>query len=197
MAAALLPLGAAAEVVCALGPAASSYNAYQDQKPRGDAMQLAREVNEALVSNCRPRCPQIAVFRNPTAPNAMLIAGDGPAKIVYAPEFFTTIYEQYGDGPIVAVIAHELGHALDETAPASWMKNTPSPELRADAWAGCALARVAVSANGLAGTLSVLAKYPSPSHPAWGQRLPALRLGFTQCGGDGPKFDRAAAGRKK
>lgn len=156
-------------------------------------MQLAAEVNTALTPICRPNCPQIAIFRNETAPNATLIASNGDAKIVYAPQFFTTLYEAYGDGAILAVIAHELGHALDETAPATWMKRDWPVELRADAWAGCALAKITLSTRGLRETLTALAKYPSPAHPGWIQRLPALRLGYTQCGGEAVKFDTGAA----
>ena len=194
---ALLPVTAAAEVVCALGPAAASYNAYADERPSPDAMQLAGKVNAALSPVCKPSCPVIAVFRNATASNAMLVVGNGDAKIVYAPQFFTSVYESYGDGAIVALIAHELGHAVDETAPAAWMKRSWPPELRADAWAGCALGKVALSARGLEAALTAVSKYPAPSHPGWPERLPALRLGFTQCGGDGATFDRASVGSRR
>ena len=160
-------------------------------------MQLAGDVNAALTPLCRPNCPQIAVFRNETAPNAALIAANGDAKIVYAPQFFTAIYESSGDGAILAIIAHELGHALDETAPAAWIKRDWPVELRADAWAGCALAKATLSARGLREALTVLEKYPSPAHPGWSQRLPALRLGYTQCGGDAARFDGRSASHKQ
>jgi hypothetical protein len=194
----LLPVVAGAEVICALGTAASSYNAYEDQRPSPDAMQLAGEVNAALTPICRPACPQIAIFRNATAANAMLVVSNGDAKIVYAPQFFTMIYETYGEGAVVAVIAHELGHAVDETAPAAWIKRDWPAELRADAWAGCTLAKITVSARGLRQSLAALERYPSPAHPGWSQRLPVLRIGYTRCGGDGVTFDTSAAtpGRK-
>lgn len=186
---------AAADIVCALGPSAS-YNGYSDQRPSPDVMQLATRVNSALTPICTPRCPMIAIFRNETAPNAMLVATpSGDAKIVYAPKFFTAVYNSAGDGGIIAVIAHELGHALSETAPVAWVKSTWSPELRADAWAGCALAKVNLPARDLQETLAALAKYPSPAHPAWNARLPALETGFKQCGGDGARFAAAVAAR--
>ncbi len=186
---------AAADVVCALGPSAT-YNGYRDERPSPDVMQLAARVNSALTPICTPRCPMIAIFRNETAPNALLVATpDGDAKIVYAPKFFTSIYGSAGDGAIIAVIAHELGHALSETAPVAWMKSTWSPELRADAWVGCALAKVNLPARDLQETLGVLAKYPSPAHPAWNARLPAFETGYRQCGGDGARFTAAAAAR--
>jgi hypothetical protein len=185
---ALLPCAATAEVVCALGPSAASYNASQDQRPSPDAMQLAGGVNAALTPMCAPNCPAIAVFRNPTAANAMLVVANGQAKIVYQPQFFSMVYDNYGDGAIIAIVAHELGHALNETAPAAWMNSSWSPELRADAWAGCALAKSGLSGASVKEALVAVSKYPSPAHPSWAQRLPALRLGFTHCGGEAVKF---------
>lgn len=185
---ALLPWAATAEVICALGPSAASYSASADQRPSPDAMQLAGGVNQSLSPICAPNCPVIAVFRNATAANAMLIAANGDAKIVYQPHFFAMVYDNYGDGAIIAIIAHELGHALNETAPAAWMNGSWSPELRADAWAGCALAKSGLSATSVKEALTAVSKYPSPAHPSWAQRIPALRLGFTHCGGEVSKF---------
>jgi len=185
MAAILSTFLLAVEILCALGPS-SSYNAYSDQRPTGDAMQLAGQVNAALVSACRPNCPTIAMFRNPTAANVMLVSdGVGKVKIVYKPEFFTSIYEAHGDGGILAIIAHEVGHAIDASAPPSWMKGTWTPELRADAWAGCALAKMNLSVSAVRLGVAALSKYPSPSHPDWAARVPVLRLGYMQCGGSG------------
>jgi hypothetical protein len=178
----------AAQVVCALGSNASSYNAYSDQRPSGDAMQLAGRVNSALVSVCRPNCPAVAMFRNPTAPNIMLIKTPGQAKIVYKPEFLTAVYEAYGDGGILAILAHEVGHMVDSASPPSWMNSAWTPELRADAWAGCAFARMKLSGRALQAAMTTLSKYPSGSHPDWTLRLPVLRVGYTQCGGDGSKI---------
>jgi hypothetical protein len=81
------------------------------------------------------------MFRNATASNLMLIGSGGQMKLVYKPAFFTSVYETYGDGGILSLIAHEVGHAIDAAAPANWMKTNWSLELRADAWAGCAMAR--------------------------------------------------------
>jgi hypothetical protein len=189
----LLPFSATAEVVCALGSGVSSYNANEDQRPTGDAMEMARRLNAALAPICAPMCPQIAVFRNSTAANAMLIVTPDQAKFVYAPPFFQTVYDNYGDGALIAIIAHQFGHALDEIYPGKF-GNGGTPELRADAWAGCALARLdlgpnALSSAGLAEALTAVSKYPPPSRPSWNLRLLALRLGYTKCGGDGSKFE--------
>ncbi len=199
--AALLPfgalaLGAGTDIICALGSGASSYDAKADQRPTGDAMQLAGRMNAALSPTCSPQCPQIAIFRNPTAANAMLVVTPDQAKFVYAPQFFSAVYDRYGDGAIIAIIAHLYGHALDEVHPASWMNSGWSPELRADAWAGCALAKSDLSAHDLSDALTAVSKYPpiapSGAQPTWAQRLPALRLGYVHCMGDGSKFDSAA-----
>jgi hypothetical protein len=187
----LIAFNARAEVVCALGSGASSYDAKTDQRPTGDAMQLAGRMNAALSSTCSPKCPQIAIYRNTTAANAMLVVTADQAKFVYAPQFFTAVYDRYGDGAIIAIIAHEYGHALDETYPASWMKSGWTRELRADAWAGCALARSDLSSNDLAEALTAVSKYPPSTDSSWPLRVPALRLGFLHCGGGAAKFDSA------
>jgi hypothetical protein len=186
---AVLPYAATAEVICALAPSSASYKASEDQRPSPDAMELARDVNMGLSPICTPNCPQIAVFRNATAPNAMLFADQSGAKIVYQPQFFSMVYDKYGDGAIMAIIAHELGHALNEIAPAPWIKSDWSTELRADAWAGCALAKSGLSATSVKDALTALSKYPSPAHPSWTARVPALRLGFTHCGGEASRFE--------
>ena len=193
MVALLLPFAAPAQIVCALGPGATAYKPAADQRPSGDAMQLAGRVNAALKTICAANCPETALFRNTTAANAMLVAASGQAKLIYAPQFFSAAYDAYGDGAILGIIAHELGHALDDTMGAVWVKSDWPAELRADAWAGCTVARIDLNASDLQASLSALAKYPPASHSGWKQRLAVLRSGFTQCGGAAGKFDAAAA----
>jgi hypothetical protein len=176
------------EVVCRLGPADPPYNAYSDEGSSGDALELAGKVNAALVSWCRPNCPTISMFRNPTASDLMLIREEARVKLVYKPAFFTSVYEKYGDGGILAIMAHEVGHAIDGAMPTPWMKASWNPELRADAWAGCALARMNLTPRTLQAGLNALSKYPSPSHPNWTARIPVLQAGYTQCGGDASKL---------
>jgi len=188
----LPPFNATPTVVCTLGSPASSYNAYEDQPPSADAMQLARQVSAALISVCSPNCPALVINRNSTAPNVILLVDSGRAKMAYSPQFFTDVYAKYGDGAIIAFIAHMLGHALDARAPAGWMNRSWTPELRADAWAGCALAKTNSSMRSLEEALTAVSRYPSPSHPNWPLRIPALRLGYTHCGGDGSQFDSRA-----
>ena len=194
----LLSLGASAQVVCALGPGAAAYKPSADQRPTGDAMLLVSRVNAAVKTICSSNCPGVTVFRNATAAGAMFIANAGQAKLVYAPQFFASAYDSYGDAGIIAIIAHEFGHALDDTLGAAWIKSSWTPELRADAWAGCSLARSDLSASDMESALAALAKYPSPSHPSWNLRLPVVRAGYVGCGGDISKFDsRPGADRKR
>ena len=127
----------------------------------------------------------------------MLVVTADQAKFVYAPQFFSAVYEKYGDGAIIAFIAHEYGHALNEVHPASWMKSDWTPELRADAWAGCALAKSDLSLNDLSGALTAVSKYPPSTLSNWSLRVPALRLGYIHCGGDGSRFDSGAGGSKR
>ncbi len=192
LAAGLLPGTAAAAIVCALGAATGTYKPAQDQRPSPDAVQLAGRVNTVLKKICGDQCPTIGLFRNPTAANLMLTLDRGTARLIYAPEFFAAVYGTYGDNGILALITHEIGHGLDDTMGAAWIRNTWTAELRADAWAGCALGRLDLPASGLGPALAALSKYPAPGHPAWNLRLPPLRTGYTQCGGDGAKFDAAA-----
>ncbi|HLH42831.1 MAG TPA: hypothetical protein VKV74_07590 [Bryobacteraceae bacterium] len=177
----LLAWAARGEVVCALGQGVSAYHAASDERPSTDALELARRVNGALKSICGNQCPTMALFRNASAPNLMLVNNSGNAKMVYSPPFFEASYASFGDEGILALISHEVGHALDSTLGAKFVNQSWSPEVRADAWAGCVLAKLEAK---LEPSLGALAKYPPPSHPAWGQRLPALRAGFRACGGD-------------
>jgi hypothetical protein len=183
----LLAWSANGEVVCALRQGASAYKPASDQRPSPDALLLAGRLNAALKSICGNQCPTMALFRNPTAANLMLINESGNAKLVYSPPFFQAAYSSFGDEGILALLAHELGHALDATMGAKFVKESWPPEVRADAWAGCVFAKLDAK---LDPSLEALAKYPSPAHPAWSQRLPALRAGFTACGGDGSRLDK-------
>jgi hypothetical protein len=185
----LLPLMPEDQVLCSLGSGGTKYNAYSDVGPTPDAMELAVLVNGALRSMCQPNCPTIAMFRNASAPNVMLVVTGERAKIIYEPGFFTTVYETYGDGEILAILAHEVGHAIDTHRAPQWMKTSWSPELRADAWAGCALARMNLSVRPLQAGLTALSKYPSPAHPDWLTRIPILKAGYMQCGGDVSRFE--------
>jgi len=184
-----VPLSAIAQVVCALGPGAASFKPYENQRPSGDALQLAERVNTAVKAICTPNCPAVALFRNTTAPNAVLTLDGGEGKLAYSPQFFATVYQGFGDAGVIGIIAHEMGHALDDAMGASWIRGDWTPELRADGWAGCILAKSRFNPADLQAALAALAKYPAPAHPAWSLRLPAIRDGYTHCGGEAASFD--------
>jgi hypothetical protein len=63
------------------------------------------------------------------------------------------------------------------------MKEAWDDELRADAWAGCALAKAELKPSGLQAALLAMWTYPSASAPPWSARRPAITAGFVQCGG--------------
>ena len=172
-----------AQVVCALGPGAAAYKASEDKHPTADAMQLVGGTYAAGKSMCGTNCPEVILFRNATASNVMLVSDAGRAKIVYNPTFITSVYDRYGDAGVQAVMAHEIGHALDDTLGAAWIEKSWTPELRADSWAGCILAKSNLSPPDVTAALAALQANPSPAHPAWNVRLPAIRAGYSRCGG--------------
>lgn len=192
----LLPLSLSAQVICALGTGVAAYKRDADQRPSGDALLLAARVSTALKSICANKCPEIALFRNATAPNIILRVDGGQGKLIYSPPFFETLYRDYGDIGIVAIVAHEVGHGLDDTMGAAWVRNNWKPELRADAWSGCTLAKLELSPGDLAGALKALSRYPPPSQQDWNLRLPALRTGYTNCGGVAAAFDGRSGATK-
>jgi len=107
------------------------------------------------------------------------------------------VHESFGDAGIVAIIAHEFGHALDDALGANWIQASWGPELRADAWAGCTLAKADFTAADMESALNALAKFPSAAHPAWSLRIAAIRTGYTQCGGAPPNFSEGKSGKTK
>jgi len=192
----VLPLIAAAtDIVCALGTETAAYKESQDEKPR-DMTNIIRRVDDAFRPFCLPKCPQAAMLRNATAPNLMMLSTVEGAKLVYSPQFFAAVYGKYGEGGLFALMAHVYGHAIDETTPSHWIPSNWNRELRADAWAGCAVAKTGLSANDLAAAFGAMSAYPPPSQAVWSRRVPSVRLGFTHCGGEAVKFDAALGGIK-
>jgi hypothetical protein len=178
-----LPFAATAQqVLCALGSGLAGYRSSSDERPTGDAMELIGRTFTAARAVCGGNCPETVLFRNTTAANLMLIIAGGRGKVVYSPPVFEGIYAQYGDPGIIALLAHVLGHELDDAMGAAWIEKSWTPELRADAWAGCILAKVPIAGTELTAALRAMADYPSPMHPAWNVRLPAIRTGYTHCG---------------
>jgi hypothetical protein len=188
----LMPgLVAAGAGVCSMGPPAAAYRATDDQSPTPDALDLARQMNQALAPGCTPNCPRIALLRNGSAGGLLLINAGAPGqwKLVYSPVFFSEVDESYGDAAVVAMLSHAFGHTLDQAMASAWPRDF-TPELRADAWSGCALAQNSYDPDDVKSALAALAKFPPQSSPAWSSRVAALRLGYVKCAGDGARFDK-------
>lgn len=182
----VMPPCSAAQVVCALGPGADAYVASKDGRPSADAMELMGKAYAAAKAVCGTNCPETIVYRNATAANVMLVAKSGRAKIVYSPNFISGVYGRHGDAGVEALIAHEIGHALDDVLGAPWIEKSWSPELRADGWAGCVLAKSHFAAADLHSGLAALEENPPVARPAWSERLRAIRTGYSHCGGTEP-----------
>ena len=134
---------------------------------------------------CPKGCGKLFLFANPTTPNTATVTdGAGASKIAYSPSFVKSVQTTYGPIATLGIFAHELGHHLEATGnrPA-WMKASWDSELRADAWAGCAMAKAELKPSGLQAVLLALSEYPSAKHPAWSARRPVITEGYKQCGG--------------
>ena len=174
-----------AQLMCSLGagPAQQPYNPLYDQAPSPRADQELRRVYSVL---CPPPygCGYYLLVSNPTTQNAMAMTiGPGQSKIAYQPDFMDRIAQQHGGGATFGILAHEFGHHIDFHTTPPWMNNSWSRELKADAWAGCALARTGIGTGQIENALRAIAASPSPSHPPWPQRNQAVRTGFVSCGG--------------
>jgi hypothetical protein len=172
-------------VICSLGPMGfGGYNPMLDQPASGHALTIGKRVATVLCGGvCR-----VDLVRNVSAGNALtLVDMQGKAKIAYAPQFMQQLEGTLGESAVFGVMAHEVGHVIDARAPVVplWFDNSWSRELRADSWAGCALAKAHLARNAMTAALQAIAAYPSPSHPAWNLRVPALDAGYLGCGGTG------------
>jgi hypothetical protein len=179
--AALLPLPARAQVLCTLG-AATPYDSLADMPPSAAAQSDLKKVKSLL---CPKGCGKVVLFANATSPNAATATdGAGTSKIAYSPSFASTLHKNYGPIATLGIVAHGLGHHLEATGNRpDWMKATWDSELRADAWAGCAMAKAELTPSRLQAALLALSTYPSPRHPAWSARRTVITEGYKACGG--------------
>ncbi len=183
----------APEIVCQLGLSGGSYDPTLDAPATPRAVAISRDVYRAL---CPGGCGNVDLLRNPTAGNALTRVVSGTSSLVsYSPGFFELLDRRFGTGAVFGVLAHELGHHIDLHQPKlPWFDSSWSRELRADAWAGCAIARGGISPTSLEAAVGALMAFPSASHPGADLRIPAIRTGFSNCGGGGfpssPNRDR-------
>jgi hypothetical protein len=178
----LLPLGAQAQVLCALGPATPPYDPMADMPPSTGAQAELKKIKALL---CPKNCGKVLLFANATTPNTATVTdGAGASKIAYSPTFVSSVHTTYGPIATLGIFAHDLGHHLDATGNrAAWMKESWDGELRADAWAGCAMAKAELTPSRLQAVLLALSTYPSTRHPSWSARRPVITEGYTRCGG--------------
>jgi hypothetical protein len=169
-------------VMCALGPATASYVPLVDQPASPVA---ARETKRLFAVLCPKNCGQLGVFKNQTASNVLTVnVGEHMSKIAYNATFMDAAIKAYGGGASLGILAHEIGHHVDTIVPPPpWMNADWGNELRADAWAGCALARAGSKTSEVKAALQAIALYPSAAHPSWTIRAEVLQKGFTGCGG--------------
>ena len=173
---------AQAQVLCALGPATPPYDPMADMPASAAAQTELKKVKTLL---CPKGCGKVLLFANATTPNTTTVTdGAGVSKIAYSPSFVGSLQTNYGPIATLGIFAHDLGHHLEATANrAAWMKPSWDGELRADAWAGCAMAKAELTPSRLQAVLLALSTYPSPAHPDWSARRPVITEGYTQCGG--------------
>lgn len=179
--------------VCALGPT-TSFNPMRATPPSPRAVALSQDVYRAL---CPTGCGTVTLVSNVSAPNALILAQPGLTSVVhYSPDFMNTLETGFGTGAAFGVLAHELGHHIDLNTPKpAWFDSAWGRELRADAFAGCALARAGLEPDVLARAMAAMMRFPSPSHPGADLRIPAVRRGWHECGGAGvldladPEYD--------
>ncbi|MCB1152429.1 hypothetical protein KDL45_02180 [bacterium] len=163
-----------------VGPA-TAYNPIHDHAPSALEESQFRRVYDAL---CDASCGPIKLTRNITVPTAAMVVQLRGARLIYSPTFMDTIMKIYGPSAPLGVFAHELGHLLDfRRGNVGWMHNSWDRELRADSWAGCALAKLNMPQRDTSGVLQALAQSPTHSHPDWTKRVEALKKGYAQCGG--------------
>lgn len=176
---------AEAQLLCALGGTDKPdkpYDAMVDMPPSTSAQNELKKVKGLL---CAKTCGKVFLFANATTPNTVTVTdGNGTSKIAYSPNFVKSVQTNFGPIATLGIVAHELGHHIDATGdPPAWMKDSWDEELRADAWAGCALAKAELKPSGLQAALLAMWTYPSAAHPPWSARRPAITAGFVQCGG--------------
>ncbi len=101
--------------------------------------------------------------------------------IDYDPDAIESLGREYGFAAQVGIFGHELGHIIDfHTRPGLYSSH--ERELRADGWAGCAIAAAGLDAAPMILALEYsLAITESETHPGWERRTDAVRDGWLRC----------------
>ena len=179
---AALSAPAGAQVLCVLAPTVTPYDPRADMPASTNAQADLKKVRVLL---CPKGCGKVLIFANSTTPNTVTVTdGVGFSKIVYSPAFVNSVHTTFGPNAMLGILAHELGHHIESTANhASWMNASWDSEMRADAWAGCALARLELRPSVMQAALRAMETYPPATHAPWTSREPIVQAGYTQCGG--------------
>jgi hypothetical protein len=161
--------------------------------------QLA-DVRSGLDRLCAPHCGEVVLESSLATRSAALEhVSAGLSRVLYNHGFIGGVARRYGTPAVYGMLAHEYGHHLDDVSGASqWTR-----ELRADAMAGCALARGGLPSGPILAWMRhehldtiwsrlhpdetdpnhVLRRYTS-DHPPWLDRIGALKRGVEVCRAD-------------
>lgn len=179
------------------------YDPGQNRTPRPRAVAEIRLAYSLLCPLVMKdgRCGRGDIFENPSVGNNALTFVSGlrqgkrtKALIVYSARFLNLLDKEFGAGASFGVLAHEVGHHLTASGNLRGEFDHPwDEELRADYFAGCALAGAGRSIRDLEIAFKALAKVASPTHPASGDRNPKVKEGFDYC----LKFKKAADAKAK
>jgi hypothetical protein len=190
----------AASAPSASAPSSAS-PAASTERPGARLEALLDQVKAALAPRCSPACGQVTLTIMPGLRNAVALPDRATrrSRLGYDPVLTRDLERRGGRSTLAAVLAHEYGHHLDLAmnrqliaAPAvgpAWV-----PELRADAWAGCALAGLQLPLEPLVAWMrdeqltSVIGEraghdHRTSSHPPWNLRISAVLGGHARCGG--------------
>ena len=139
--------------------------------------------------------------QNATIPNMVTInAGGGNSRIEYSAAFLDKVRELFGDDARIGMLAHEFGHHVDQNSVrAAWIDGSWNGELRADSWAGCALAKLGLKTQGIKDALRAIAATESSAtqgsnaDAGWDQRWVAVQTGYDACAPGGGKLASLAS----
>ena len=167
------------------------YDPKQNRTPKARAVAEIRLAYRLLCPLVMKdgRCGAGDIFENPSIGNNALTFVSGlrqgrrtRALIVYSASFLNFLDEKFGPGASFGVLAHEIGHHLTASGNLRGEFDHPwDEELRADYFAGCAIAQAGQQVKDLEVAFKALAKVASPTHPASPQRNEKARKGYNYC----------------
>ncbi len=106
----------------------------------------------------------------------------GQEYIVYDPNFFNRVSNQYGSAASLGILAHEAGHIIVGVRVPGMIADW-SDEARADYFAGYTLAKLGVSPRAIQNMMRIENFYPSYRHPDGYTRATIIEEGYIAGGG--------------